>query len=75
MAGADDYPTTEEGWDQLRAYFDAVGQRSLDDLIKEGRVPVEIAGQRIAHFNDGLIEQLRKKADELRSGQAGRTDI
>lgn len=71
MAEVDQYPTTEEGWDQLRAYFDEIGQHSLEELIKKGTVPADVAGQRIAHFNDMLIEQLRKRADELRTEQAG----
>jgi hypothetical protein len=67
----DQYPTTEEGWDALRAYFDEVGQHSLEELVKEGQVPAEVAGPRIAHFNEMLIEKMRKRADELRSEQAG----
>lgn len=61
----DDLPTTDEGWDELRAYFDRVGQNSLEKV--EG-VSSEVAGQRIAHFNDMLVERLKKEAERRRKG-------
>lgn len=65
-AEADLYPTTEEGWDHLRAHFDEVGQRSLEELA--GEMPAEIAGPRIARLNDMLIAQLRERVRKLGSG-------
>jgi hypothetical protein len=70
VAEVDQYPTDEEGWDRLRAYFDEVGQRSLEEVVARG-TPAEVAGKRIAEFNDMLIDKLRKRADDLRSRQAG----
>jgi hypothetical protein len=63
----DGWPETEEEWDALRAYFDDIGHKqALDAVVAKGVSP-EIAGQRIAHFNDILIERLKQEANERRT--------
>ena len=57
------WPETEAEWDAVRAELDSVGQRALADVIAAGVAP-EVAGARIAHFNDMLIEGFKKKAAE-----------
>lgn len=61
------WPANESEWGELRAYFDEVGQSSLEEVVAKG-VPPEVAGRRIAEFNDTLIERLKKKAAEEGGG-------
>jgi DNA-binding ferritin-like protein (Dps family) len=47
-------------WDELRAYFDTVGMQAVENAVAKG-TPADVAGQRVAHFNDILIEQLQQQ--------------
>ena len=50
----------EEDWDALRAHFDTLGMESVEKAVAGG-VPQDVAGRRVAEFNDMLIEKLKKK--------------
>jgi hypothetical protein len=50
----------ESDWDDLRAVLDARGLEAVEHAMASG-VPSEIAGRRIAEFNDILIEKLKEK--------------
>ena len=47
-------------WDELRALFDETGMQAVENVVAKG-VPREVAGERVARFNDMLIEKLKKK--------------
>lgn len=47
-------------WDELRAYFDEVGLIAVQRTIAKGVAP-EVAGARVAEFNDLLIERLKQE--------------
>jgi DNA-binding ferritin-like protein (Dps family) len=46
-------------WDALRALFDETGLQSVEAVVANG-VPPEVAGARVARFNDMLIERLKE---------------
>jgi len=37
------------------------GMKAVEDVVAEGVVDAETAGQRVAHFNDMLIERLKER--------------
>jgi hypothetical protein len=49
-------------WDALRAHIDAVGIEAVEAAVAEG-VPPEVAGARVAYFNDLLITKLQAGTD------------
>jgi len=51
---------SDEDWAGLRAYFDEIGMKAVEDVVAEG-VDAETVGQRVAHFNDMLIERLKER--------------
>jgi hypothetical protein len=57
-------PRTPTDWDEVRAELDNCGMRAMDQMEAEGLdVDRTISGERIAAFNDMLIEQLRRHPD------------
>lgn len=48
-------------WDALRALLDNTGLQAVEEAVASGKVTREVAGQRIAQFNDMVIERLREK--------------
>ena len=48
--------TDDADWNTLRAYFDEIGMKALEGV--EG-VSKELAGKRVAQFNDYLIAKLK----------------
>lgn len=51
---------TDDDWEALRTHFDNLGMTALEKVVKEG-TPPEVAGARIAEFNDMLIARLKEK--------------
>jgi hypothetical protein len=51
---------SDEDWDVVRALLDETGLSAIEGAIKNG-VSKELAGQRIAYFNDMLIERLKER--------------
>ena len=51
---------SDEDWAGLRAYFDEIGMKAVEDVVAEG-VDAETVGQQVAHFNDMLIERLKER--------------
>lgn len=47
-------------WDQIRAQLDETGLTAVEHVVAEG-IPAELAGARVAKFNDLLIERLKEK--------------
>lgn len=50
-------------WDEVRAHLNTLGMAALEDAVAEG-VPRELAGQRIADFNDRLVVMLQEQFGE-----------
>lgn len=46
-------------WDALRAQFDSTGMQAIEQLVADGKVSREVAGQRVAKFNDMVIDNLK----------------
>lgn len=48
----------DEAWSALRAHFDEIGMKAVEQV--QGVSP-ELAGQRVAKFNDMLIAKLKEE--------------
>ena len=57
--------TDDNNWDALRAYVDVIGMQAVEEAVASGKVSREVAGQRVAHFNDMFIEKLKKRVSEV----------